>query len=262
MENLDGKESRSSATVAASTRSKRVPRRQQTGQVSTDERESSASDLDPTATVLLNKEKQELTFLKEKLEWQKKKIEELEEERDFLRGHLSAHTVKTKEETLDNPVAVNDSESSDTSSISSSSLSSSSSSTSKKRKHKFKKKHSKKHKKEHKKFRQRVQTPSEIIRRYKSILKTLPKAKTMTRAFQKHAIDRNTVVSTSAIGELAIAAPEVYEELLAKKPCGETVLAFAKRCEAAIQGDEDVKEKMESMKARGTLLPIRRSKPV
>ncbi|KAL7852174.1 hypothetical protein SRHO_G00179590 [Serrasalmus rhombeus] len=146
MESLDGKESRSSATVAASTRSKRVPRRQQTGQVSTDERE--------------------------------------------------------------------------------------------------------------------IQTPSEIIRRYKSILKTLPKAKTMTRAFQKHAIDRNTVVSTSVIGELAIAAPEVYEDLLAKKPCGETVLAFAKRCEAAIQGDEDVKEKMESMKARGTLLPIRRSKPV
>ncbi|KAL7844769.1 hypothetical protein SRHO_G00233080 [Serrasalmus rhombeus] len=104
-----------------------------------------------------------------------------------------------------------------------------------------------------------VQTPSEIIRHYKSILKTLPKAKTITRAFQKHAIDRNTVVSTSAI---AIAAPEVYEELLAKKPCGETVLAFANQCKAAIQGDEDVKEKMESMKARGTLLPIRRSKPV
>ncbi|XP_036417855.1 coiled-coil domain-containing protein 106-like [Colossoma macropomum] len=164
---------------------------------------------------------------------------------------------------MDTPVNVNDSESSDTSS--SSSLSSSSSSTPKKRKHKSKKKHSKgakKHKEEHKKFRQRVQTPSEIVCRYKSILKTLPKAKTMTRAFQKHAIDRNTVVSTSAIGELAIAAPEVYEEVLAKKPGGETVLAFAKRCEAAIQGDEDVKEKIESMKAGCTLLPIRRSKPV
>ncbi|KAL6460758.1 hypothetical protein MHYP_G00307240 [Metynnis hypsauchen] len=146
----------------------------------------SASDLAPPATVLLNKEKQELTFLKEKLEWQKMKIEELEEERDFLCGQLSALTV---------------------------------------------------------------QTPSE-------------KAKTMTRAFQKHAIDRNTVVSTSAVGELAIAAPGVYEEVLAKKPCGETVLAFVKRCKAAIQGDEDVKEKMESMKAGGTLLPIRRSKPV
>ncbi|KAL6463769.1 hypothetical protein MHYP_G00281600 [Metynnis hypsauchen] len=147
--------------------------------------------------------------------------------------------------------------------MSSSSLSSSS--TFRKRKHKSKKKHSKganKHKKEHKKFQQRVQTPSEIIHCYKSILKTLPKAKTMIRAFQKHVIDRNTVVSTSAIGELAFAAPEVYEEVLAKKPCGETVLAFAKHYEAPIQGDEDVKEKIESMKAGGILLLIRRSKPV
>ncbi|KAL7869826.1 hypothetical protein AOLI_G00138140 [Acnodon oligacanthus] len=54
-------------------------------------------------------------------------------------------------------------------------------------------------KKQHKTFRQCVQTPSEIVHHYKSILKTLPKAKTMTRDFQKHVIDRNTVVSTSAI---------------------------------------------------------------
>ncbi|KAI4890185.1 hypothetical protein NFI96_007915 [Prochilodus magdalenae] len=71
----------------------------------------------------------------------------------------------------------------------------------------------------------------------------------MTRAFQKHTVDRNTVVSTSAIAEVAIAAPEVYEEALAKRPQGETVLAFAKRCEAAIQGDEEIKDKIESMKA-------------
>ncbi|XP_062861849.1 coiled-coil domain-containing protein 106-like [Trichomycterus rosablanca] len=229
--------------------------------------DGSASDIAPTATVLLNKEKQEVNFLKEKLEWQKKKIEELEKERDFLRGQLSALTVKTKEETMDAPFTVNDSETFDTSSMSSSSssLSSSSSSTPKKRKHKSKKKHSKgakKHKKEHKKFRQRIKTPSEIVRRYRSILETLPKAKTMTRAFQKHAVDRNTVVSTSAIGELAIAVSEVYEEVLAKRPSGKTVLAFAKRCEASIQKDEDVKEKIESVKAGGTLIPIRRSKPV
>ncbi|XP_037400401.1 coiled-coil domain-containing protein 106-like isoform X1 [Pygocentrus nattereri] len=135
---------------------------------------------------------------------------------------------------MDNPVTVNDSESSDTSSMSSSS-------TTKKCKHKSKKKHSKGDKdKKEQKFRQRVkrfyslsvlscvvQTSSEIVRYYKSILKTLPKARTITRAFQKHAIDRNTVVSTSVTGKLTIAAPEAYEEVLAKKPCGETVLAFA-----------------------------------
>ncbi|KAG9276659.1 coiled-coil domain-containing protein 106-like [Astyanax mexicanus] len=140
---------------------------------------------------------------------------------------------------MDNKVTVNDSETSNTSSMSSSSSSSSSSSTPKKRK--SKKKHSKKPKNTRESTR--LQTPSEIVCRYRSILKTLPKTKTMTKAFQKHGIDRNTVVCTSALGELAIAAPEVYEETLAKRSTGETVLAFAKRCEAAIQKDEELKEK-------------------
>ncbi|KAL7869774.1 hypothetical protein AOLI_G00137620 [Acnodon oligacanthus] len=100
IENPDGREPRSSATSAASTRPQRIPARQQMRQFSIDEREHSASDLAPTATALLNKEKQELTFLKE-------------------------NCLPSQEETLDNPVTVNDSESSDTSSMSSSSLSSS-----------------------------------------------------------------------------------------------------------------------------------------
>ncbi|KAI4873405.1 hypothetical protein NFI96_021701 [Prochilodus magdalenae] len=187
MEDQNKKDPCSTATSAASSRPKRCPRRQQTSQVSTDERGNSASGLAPTATVLLNKEEQELKFLKEKLEWQNKKIEELEEERDFLRGQLSALTART---------------------------------------------------------------PSEIVCRYKSILKALPKAKTMTRAFQKHTIDRNTVVSTSANAELAFAAPEVYEEALAKRPNRETVLAFAKQFEASIfKKMKRFKNKIESMKA-------------
>lgn len=92
--------------------------------------------------------------------------------------------------------------------------------------------------------------------RYKSLLKTFPKMKTMTKAFQKHGLDRNTVVSTSSVGELAIAVPNVYQVLLSNRPSGETVLAFAKRCEAAVQGSDEVKNKIESMKAAGTLLPI------
>ncbi|KAI9520601.1 hypothetical protein NQZ68_015140 [Dissostichus eleginoides] len=107
-----------------------------------------------------------------------------------------------------------------------------------------------------------TQTPNQILGRYKSILKTLKKTKTMTRAFHKHGIDRNTVVSTSSIGELAIAAHNNYQELLSERPIGETVLGFVKRCEAAIQGDVHVKETIESMKADGALLPIRKGKPV
>ncbi|KAI9513854.1 hypothetical protein NQZ68_038961 [Dissostichus eleginoides] len=50
----------------------------------------SASDLAPTATVLLNKEKHEVNLLKERLEWQMKRTEELEKERDFLRAQLAS----------------------------------------------------------------------------------------------------------------------------------------------------------------------------
>lgn len=67
----------------------------------------------------------------------------------------------------------------------------------------------------------------------------------------------NTVVSTSPNGEPSIAAPNAYEELLSNRPSGETFLAFAKWCEAAIHVTVNVKEKTECMKA-GTLLPIRR----
>uniref|UniRef100_A0A3P9B874 Coiled-coil domain containing 106 n=1 Tax=Maylandia zebra TaxID=106582 RepID=A0A3P9B874_9CICH len=218
-----------------------------------------------------------LTFLKEKLEWQKKRIEELEGERDFLRSQLSSLTSMKldlfhehcfyftvfKLVCWGGSISAGDrkrlnraSENSDSSFASSSvsSVWSSSSSSPKKRKHKYNKKHSraKKPKKEQKKLRQCVQTPNDIVQRYKSLLKTFP----------KHGLDRNTVVSTSSDGELAIAVRNVYQELLSNRPSGETVLAFAKRCEAAIQGSDEVKNKIESMKAAGTLLPIRRGKSV
>uniref|UniRef100_A0A669EIA9 Coiled-coil domain containing 106a n=1 Tax=Oreochromis niloticus TaxID=8128 RepID=A0A669EIA9_ORENI len=196
----------------------------------------------------------EVTFLKEKLEWQKMRIEELEGERDFLRRQLSSFTSmkldlfhkhyfyfkQPKDQPFNDPFSLKASENSDSSSTFSSvsSVWSSSSSFPKKRKQKYKKKHSraKKPKKEQKKLRQHGET------------------KTMTKASQKHGLDRNTVVSTSSVGELAIAVPNVYQELLSNRSSGETVLAFAKRCEAAIQGSDEVKNKIESMKAAGTLL--------
>uniref|UniRef100_A0AAZ1XMV4 Coiled-coil domain containing 106a n=1 Tax=Oreochromis aureus TaxID=47969 RepID=A0AAZ1XMV4_OREAU len=185
----------------------------------------------------------------EKLEWQKKRIEELEGERDFLRSQLSSLTSMKLDLFHKHYFYFTASENSDSSSASSSvsSVWSSSSSSPKKRKHKYKKKHSR---------LWQLQTPNDIVQRYKSLLKTFPKAKTMTKAFQKHGLIRNTVVSTSSVGELAIAVPNVYQELLSNRPSGETVLAFAKRCEAAIQGSDEVKNKIESMKAAGTLLPI------
>ncbi|KAJ8249428.1 hypothetical protein GJAV_G00234720, partial [Gymnothorax javanicus] len=68
----------------------------------------SAADLAPSATAVLNKEKEGLTFLRQKLECQTIMIEELVKERDFLRGQLSLHTVQPKEEPKDDPVTADD----------------------------------------------------------------------------------------------------------------------------------------------------------
>ncbi|XP_015797150.2 coiled-coil domain-containing protein 106-like [Nothobranchius furzeri] len=273
MDGPEEKDSCSTATPAVSTRSKKNKKQRLDNvntkpTLSTEKRDDTSSGLAPTATVLLNKERQEVAFLKEKLEWQKMRIEELEGERDFLRSQLSSLSTQPKDEPLNDTFINNPSENLDSSSTSSSASSewssSSSSSPPKKQKRKFKNKHSKakKYKKEEKKFRQRVRTPSEIVQRYKSLLKTFPKMKTLSKAFQKHGIDRNTVVSTASVAELAIAAPLVYQELISNKPSGETVLHFAKRCEEEIQSNDEVKNKIESMKADGTLLPIRRGKSV
>lgn len=80
----------------------------------------------------------------------------------------------------------------------------------------------------------------------------------MSKAFEKHKVDRNTVVSTASIGEVAIAAPGLFKDLTDSAPPKETLLNFAKSCQTVIEGD--LKEKTEGMKAEGELLPIARAK--
>ncbi len=80
----------------------------------------------------------------------------------------------------------------------------------------------------------------------------------MSKAFEKHKVDRNTVVSTASIGEVAIAAPGLFKDLTDSAPPKETLLNFAKSCQTVIEGD--LKEKIEGMKAEGELLPIARAK--
>ncbi|CAI5669619.1 unnamed protein product [Oreochromis niloticus] len=165
---MDGAEDKNlcaSATCTVSTRPKRYKKQRMDDlectkpTASAVKHDDSSSNPAPTATALLNKEREKLTFLKEKLEWQKMRIEELEGERDFLRSQLSSLTKPPKDEPFNDPFSSKASENSDSSSTSSSvsSVLSSSSSSPKKRKHKYKKKHLrvKKYKKEQKKLRQR-----------------------------------------------------------------------------------------------------------
>lgn len=70
-------------------------------------------------------------------------------------------------------------------------------------------------------------------RKYFCGLQTLLKVETVTRAFQKHNVDRITVASTSPIGQLAIAAPVASQYLQSKQA----------QCDPAVQGDAELKEK-------------------
>ncbi|XP_068188620.1 uncharacterized protein [Antennarius striatus] len=60
----------------------------------------------------------------------------------------------------------------------------------------------------HGRERQRVKDPDGVLIRYKKILSTYQRVRSMSRAFQIHGVDRNTMASTSPIAELLLVAPE------------------------------------------------------
>ncbi|KAJ0055263.1 hypothetical protein NL108_013575, partial [Boleophthalmus pectinirostris] len=60
----------------------------------------------------------------------------------------------------------------------------------------------------HGRERQRVKDPDGVLIRYKKILTTYQRVRSMSRAFQIHGVDRNTMASTSPIAELLLVAPE------------------------------------------------------
>lgn len=53
-----------------------------------------------------------------------------------------------------------------------------------------------------------VKDPDGVLFRYKKILATYQRVRSMSRAFQIHGVDRNTMASTSPIAELLLVAPE------------------------------------------------------
>lgn len=53
-----------------------------------------------------------------------------------------------------------------------------------------------------------VKDPDGVLIRYKKILTTYQRVRSMSRAFQIHGVDRNTMASTSPIAELLLVAPE------------------------------------------------------
>ncbi|XP_022521870.1 coiled-coil domain-containing protein 106b isoform X2 [Astyanax mexicanus] len=102
--------------------------------------------------------------------------------------------------------------------------------------------------------RQRVKDPAGVLLRYNKILVTYQKLKSMSRAFQVHGVDRNTVASTTPIAELLLVAPEKVAEIGEFDSAKEKLLDYARRCYKAL--DEAAHAKVQSLKKSSLLLPI------
>ncbi|KTF74708.1 hypothetical protein cypCar_00016600 [Cyprinus carpio] len=102
--------------------------------------------------------------------------------------------------------------------------------------------------------RQRVKDAAGVLFRYKKILVTYQRLKNMSKAFQIHGVDRNTVASTTPIAELLLVAPEKVAELGEFDPSKEKLLDYARRCYIAL--DPQTLSKVQALKKNNLLLPI------
>ncbi|KAM6899539.1 coiled-coil domain-containing protein 106-like [Xenentodon cancila] len=106
----------------------------------------------------------------------------------------------------------------------------------------------------HGRERQRVKDPDGVLIRYKKILSTYQRVRSMSRAFQIHGVDRNTMASTSPIAELLLVAPEKVTEVGEFEASKEKLLDYARRCYKTM--DDETHTKVQSMKKTHKLLPI------
>ncbi|KAK6327385.1 hypothetical protein J4Q44_G00030300 [Coregonus suidteri] len=104
------------------------------------------------------------------------------------------------------------------------------------------------------KERQRVKDPDGVLHRYQKILLTYQRLRSMSKTFQVHRVDRNTMASTSPIAELLLVAPEKVAEVGEFESSKEKLLDYARRCYKAL--DEPMHTKVAAMKKNHLLLPI------
>lgn len=99
-----------------------------------------------------------------------------------------------------------------------------------------------------------VKDAAGVLFRYKKILLTYQRLKNMSKAFQIHGVDRNTVASTTPIAELLLVAPEKVAEVGEFDPSKEKLLDYARRCYNAL--DEETLSRVQALKKNNLLLPI------
>lgn len=222
----------------------------------------------PTAA-LMSGVRAQLHMALERNSWLQKRIEDLEEERDFLRCQLDKFISSARMDAEDHcrvkpgpRRAEGDGrggaagEASDPESAASS-LSGASEEGSNPERRRQKQKGGagrRRFGKPKARERQRVKDADGVLCRYKKILGTFQKLKSMSRAFEHHRVDRNTVALTTPIAELLIVAPEKLAEVGEFDPSKERLLEYSRRCFLAL--DDETLKKVQALKKSKLLLPI------
>ncbi|XP_077169180.1 coiled-coil domain-containing protein 106 isoform X2 [Paroedura picta] len=222
-----------------------------------------APEMPPPSLTLVTSMRTQLHMALERNSWLQKRIEDLEEERDFLRCQLDKFISSTRLDADDHfrskqrRSEVSEGRNGDvTDDDSMGSWLSASPEEGGSGEHKKQKGGANRRRfiKPKVRERQRVKDVDGVLCRYKKILYTFQKLQSMSRAFEHHRVDRNTVALTTPIAELLIVAPEKLAEVGEFDSSKERLLEYSRRCFMAL--DDETLKKVQALKKSKLLLPI------
>ena len=99
-----------------------------------------------------------------------------------------------------------------------------------------------------------VLTLEEAMDRYRCVVVAVKKGMTRTEAYVKVGVDRKTVAETAAISELHAVNEDLYDQLRASMPKGETLYLFSAKCRLEILGKNLQSKVNEKKKSNGDRL--------
>ncbi|XP_041669609.1 coiled-coil domain-containing protein 106-like isoform X2 [Cheilinus undulatus] len=239
---------------------------------------SQVESLPPRVLLTITKLQCMLESKQERIAALERQVEDLMQDRKFLRSQIenltsnrTLHTFASPSPVTEAPKASkvqhsenkskkrervscssSDSSNSDSAESDSSEVSAASSEHRRKKHHKDKKRS----KKGRDYCRKRATGVQYVIHRYKQVLSAFIKKKNMSEAFRHLGIDRNTIANTASIAELHLAGKDMVPLVGAFRQGEETLVSYAQRCTLVIDSDPELARRIDQMKANSELLPI------
>ncbi|XP_070842700.1 coiled-coil domain-containing protein 106-like [Chaetodon trifascialis] len=176
----------------------------------------------PTTAPTMANLQEDYRLLKEENRLLKEENRLLKQERDFIKEKLKTRpstSSKDKRKLMDS----SESDSSDSGSDSSS-------------EEEKRKKKRKNNKQNPAKFGKRVNTPEDVVHRYRAVLKEFRRTRSVSLSCKSLSVDRNTIALTAIIAEVLIAAEGEDFRLLPEFTEEDTIGNYAKTCKTFLEG--------------------------